>query len=242
VRNVQVRYAQTILGVWWAMLQPLIMMVVFTLIFGRFAGVPSDDRPYQVFAFSALVPWTYFASVLNNASGSLGSNPSLITKIYFPRLAMPLSYIVAGLVDFAIGMALLLLMLRWYGLTPAVLSVAVIPLLLLVMMLTALGIGSWLAALNVKYRDVRHAIPFVLQIAMYASPIVYPMSVIPEPYRWVYMLNPMTGVIEGFRAVLLRTGAVDWQAIGVSLLVASLVCLTGVSYFRQKERMFADVV
>lgn len=240
-RDIKVRYAQTALGVGWAVLQPLLTMGVFTLIFGRFARIPSDGVPYALFSLSALVPWTYFSTALAGAGNSLVTERNLITKVYFPRLVVPFAPVLAGLADFAVGMGMLLLVMLGAGRVPTVAALAIVPLAVLVMVLTAAGVGSWLAALNVQYRDFRYVIPFLVQVWMFASPIVYPASLVPERYRAVYALNPMVGVIEAMRSVLFGTAPLDWAAFGVSLLAAVLLFVTGTLYFRQTERVFADV-
>lgn len=241
-RDIQIRYAQTVLGAGWAVLQPVLTMLVFTIIFGRFANIPSDGAPYAVFSLAALVPWTYFSTALSGASNSLVSNTNLITKVYFPRLVIPFTPVLAGLVDFAIALVILLLVMFGFGLAVPAASALVLPVVLLVMMLTAAGMGCWLAALNLRYRDVKYVTPFLVQVWMYASPIVYPMSLVPERYRSIYALNPMAGAIEGFRAALLRTSAVSWSTIGISLGIGALLFVSGVYYFRRAERVFADVI
>jgi lipopolysaccharide transport system permease protein len=240
-RDVKVRYAQTVLGAGWAVLQPVLTMLVFTVVFGWLARIPSDGVPYPLFSLAALVPWTYFSTALTGASTSLVSSTNLLTKVYFPRLVIPFAPVLAGLVDFAIAFAVLLLMMLGYGVIPSASAMVLIPLLLLVMVMTAAGIGCWLAALNIQYRDFRYVVPFLVQVWMYASPIVYPASLVPDRFRPAYALNPMVGVIEGFRSVLLGTGAVAWSTIGVSALTAVLLFVFGALYFRRTERIFADV-
>lgn len=240
-RDIQVRYAQTVLGAGWAILQPVLTMVVFTIIFGTLAQIPSDGVPYPVFSLAALVPWTYFSSALTSSSSSLVANTGLITKIYFPRLVIPFASVLAGLVDLAIAFVILLAMLLVYGIVPAASSLLVVPVLVLIMLLVAGGMGFWLAALNIQYRDVKYAVPFLVQIWMYASPIVYPLSLVPERFRSIYALNPMVGVIEGFRSVLLGTGAVGWSTIVLALLVGLGMFVGGALYFQRSERVFADV-
>jgi lipopolysaccharide transport system permease protein len=236
-----VRYAQTVLGAGWAILQPVLTMLVFTVIFGRFANIPSDGVPYAVFSLAALVPWTYFSTALSGASNSLVSSTNLITKVYFPRLVIPAAPVLAGLLDFFIGMVIIVAMVLFYGLTPSPLALVIVPIVVVVMALTAAGVGSWLAALNIQYRDIRYVVPFLVQVWMYASPVVYPASVVPERFRLVYALNPMVGVIEGLRAAFLGTGEVGWSTIGVSLGMGLLLFVGGVLYFRRVERTFADV-
>ena len=240
-RDLKVRYAQTVMGAAWAIIQPLLTMVVFTIIFGSFAKVPSDGVPYPVFSLAALVPWTYFSVAFSTSSASLVTNTNLITKIYFPRLVIPLAPVAAGLVDFAIALVILAAAMLLYGIAPSPVALVVIPLLIAIMAVAAAGVGCLLAALNIQFRDVKYITPFLIQIWMYASPIVYPMSLVPERFRLFYMLNPMAGVIEGFRAVLLGTGPVPWDAIGIAAGVSAIVFLAGVYYFRRTERLFADV-
>jgi lipopolysaccharide transport system permease protein len=239
-RDIKVRYAQTVLGVGWAILQPVLAMVVFTIIFGNFASIPSDGIPYPLFSLGALVLWTYFSTALNGASSSLINHTNLLTKVYFPRIMIPLAPVLAGMVDFAIAFLILLAMMVAYGVVPAA-SAVVLPLFVLVALLSAAGVGLFLAALNVQYRDVKYVTPFLVQVWMYASPIVYPMSMVPEQYRHLYALNPMAGAIDGFRSTLLGTGAVDWSTLGISLLSAGLLFLAGAVYFRRMEQVFADV-
>jgi lipopolysaccharide transport system permease protein len=240
-RDVKVRYAQTVLGAGWAVLQPVLMMVIFTVIFGHLAQLPSDGAPYALFSLAALVPWTYFSTALAGASNSLVADQRLITKVYFPRLVIPFAPVLAGLVDFGIAFVILLLLMAAFGVVPAPAALVLLPLLVLSMMMTAAGIGCWLAALNVQYRDIRYAVPFLVQALMYASPIVYPMSLIPERFQPLYALNPMAGVIEGFRSVLLSTGAVPWSMVALSMLSGLVFFVVGVTYFRGMERVFADV-
>lgn len=240
-RDLKVRYAQTVLGAAWAIVQPVLTMVIFTVVFGRFAKVPSDGVPYPVFSLAALVPWTYFSTAFTGASNSLVTSTNLITKIYFPRLVIPFAPVVGGLVDFVIAFAILLLTMGFYHIVPSLASIALVPLLVVSMVLTSAGFGCWLAALNIKYRDIKYVVPFLVQIWLYISPVAYPMSVVPARFRLVYALNPMAGVIEGFRSVLLHTGAVPWSMIGFSLLSGVVLFITGVLYFRSTERVFADV-
>jgi lipopolysaccharide transport system permease protein len=240
-RDIRVRYAQSALGAGWAILQPLLAMVVFTIIFGRFAGIPSDGAPYAVFAFAALVPWSYFATALTGASNSLVGNTPLITKVYCPRLVIPFAPVLAALVDFGVAFAVLLLLLALSGIVPAAAALLAVPLLTLVALLTAAGAGCWLAALNIQYRDVKHLTPFLVQIWMYSSPIVYPLSVIPAEYRAVYALNPLVGVVTGFRSVLLHTVTFPWTTVLISLASSVLLFVSGAVFFRHMERIFADV-
>lgn len=240
-RDVKVRYAQTVLGAGWAILQPVLTMVVFTLVFGNFAKVPSDGVPYPVFSLAALVPWTYFSKALTGSSGSLVANTNLITKVYFPRLITPLAPVLAALVDFAVAFVILLLVMLGFGIVPAPASLVVLPVLILATMTTAAGVGCWLAALNIHYRDVKYVVPFLIQIWMYMSPVVYPLSLVPERYQALYALNPMVGVIEGFRSVLLGTDMVSPGLIALSLGTGVALLVTGALYFRRTEDAFADV-
>jgi lipopolysaccharide transport system permease protein len=239
--NVKARYAQTVLGAGWAVLDPVFTMVVFTVVFGNFVNVPSDGAPYALFSFAALVPWTYFSTAFNGSSNSLLGNTRLFTKVYFPRLVLPAAPVLAALVDFAIAFVILLLMAAAFGIVPSAAAVVVLPLLILVMMMTAVGMGCWLSALTVQYRDLKILTGFLMKGWMYASPVVYPLSVVPEAYRTVYMLNPLVGVIEGFRSVLLGTVPIPWTAITISVAVSFLILATGVLYFRRTEAIFADV-
>lgn len=240
-RDIKVRYAQTVMGAGWAILQPVLTTVVFTVIFGRFAKIPSDGVPYSVFSLTAMVPWMYFSSALSGSSNSLVSNTNLITKVYFPRLVIPFAPVLAGLVDFAIGFAILLVFILAYGIVPGFSTLVVVPVLLIATMLTAAGVGCWFAALNIQYRDVKYVIPFLVQVWMYASPILYPMSLVPAKYRAIYALNPMAGVVEGFRSVLLGTNALAWSTIGISLVTGLALFVSGAVYFRRTECVFADV-
>ena len=239
-REIKVRYAQSVLGAGWALLQPMLAMAVFSLIFGRFARLPSDGVPYPVFTLAALVPWTYFSTAVTAAGNSLVGNPELLTKVYFTRLALPFAPVLAGLLDFSIAFLLLLAMMLAYGLLPGA-AALLVPLTVLPVVLTAAGVGCWLSALNVQYRDVKHATPFLIQLWLYGSPIVYPMSLVPEEYRTIYALNPMAGAIEGLRAALLGTPWPEPAVLGVSGGVALLLFVSGLVYFRRTERIFADV-
>jgi len=240
-RDVKSRYSQTVLGAGWAVLQPVLTMVIFTVIFGRLARMPSDGVPYAVFSLAALVPWTYFSSSLTGSSNSLVSNRSLVTKVYFPRLVIPAAAILATLVDFAIAFTVLILVMLGFGIVPGAHALWIVPVTLIILSMTAMGAGSWLAALNVQYHDVRHLSPFLVQVWMYASPIVYPLTLVPEAYRWIYALNPLSSVLAGFRSALLGTPGPTLGQIGLSLLSAFVIFGGGVLYFRRTERVFADV-
>jgi lipopolysaccharide transport system permease protein len=240
-RDIKGLYAQSILGVGWAVIRPVFSMIVFTIIFGKLARVNSDGVPYAVFSFCALVPWTYFSGSVSGSGTSLISASGMLTKVYFPRLIIPLTPVIAKLIDFIIAMLLLFVLMAWFGTWPTIWIIA-LPLLVVLMMASAAGIGMWLTALAVQYRDVKHALGFFVQLLMYACPVVYPTSLIPEKYRLLYGLNPMVGVIEGFRSALLNTNPMPWQLIGVGTLVSFVLVVSGALYLRRKERLFADVV
>ena len=240
-RDIKVRYKQTVLGAAWAIIQPFFTMVVFSLFFGRLAKIPSDGIPYPLFAFAALVPWTFFANGLSQSSNSLVGSAELITKVYFPRLIIPVSSILSGLIDFVIAFAVFILMALYYGISPSI-SIIVLPFLLLLGFITALGVGLWLSALNVRFRDVRYIIPFLTQFWLFATPIAYPSSLLSEPWRTVYGMNPMVGVVEGFRWALLGTETAPGAMIIVSSLVAVCLLVSGVFYFKRVEKYFADVI
>ena len=240
-RDVKVRYKQTALGAAWAILQPLMTMLVFSVFFGRLAKVPSDGLPYPVFAFAALLPWQLFAFALTESSNSLVGSQNLITKVYFPRLVIPMAAVLAGLVDFSISFVVLLVLMFAYGITPGV-AVVTIPLFLLLAVASALAVGLWLSALNVKYRDVRYAIPFLTQFWLFATPVAYPSSLVPEQWRPLYGLNPMAGVVEGFRWALLGKSDVPGLLLFVSIVAVIGLLVGGVVYFRRMESSFADLV
>ncbi len=241
VRDIKVRYKQTVLGGLWAIIQPFSMMVVFTLFFGRLAKMPSDGIPYPIFNFSAMVVWTYFAGAVRGSGNSLITNTNLISKIYFPRLIVPLTPVLAGLLDFSIAFFVLIGMMFYFHIYPTIMTLF-LPLLVILMMLTASGVGMFLSALNAKYRDIRYTIPFLVQFWMFASPIVYPASMVPEKYHFIYVLNPMAGVIEGFRSVLLGTIPFPVRMLLVSTLVSVSLFIIGMFYFEQTERYFADII
>ena len=239
-RDVTVRYKQTVLGAAWAIIQPVMTMVVFSLFFGRLAKIPSEGVPYPIFAYVALLPWSYFAQSLSGASNSLVGSAGVITKVYFPRLIVPLSGVLAGLVDFAIAFVVLIGMMLYYGIwpTPAIL---LLPIFLLLALITALGVGLWLSALNVEYRDVRYIMSFLTQFWLFATPVAYPSSLLPEPWRTLYGVNPMVGVVEGFRWALLGSQP-PGPMLGLSAIVAVALLMSGLVYFRRLEKIFADVV
>lgn len=240
-RDIKVRYKQTVLGAAWAIIQPFLTMVVFSIFFGQLAKIPSDGLPYPIFAYCALLPWQLFSHALIESGNSLVGNQNLITKVYFPRLVIPLAAVLAGLVDFAIAFLVLLGMMAYYGIVPTA-AVLTLPLFLLLSLLTALGAGLWLSALNVQYRDVRYTIPFLTQLWLFATPVVYPASLVPEPWRILFGLNPMTGVVEGFRWALLGTAHAPGFMSAVSIAVVLALLVGGLYYFRRMERTFADVV
>lgn len=244
LRDVKALYRQTILGFLWAIIRPLFSMVIFTIIFGNIAEVDSDGVPYAIFSYVALVPWTYFAAALTDSTNSLVGNSAMLTKVYFPRLVFPLAPVFAKLIDFIIAFVIVGFMMFFFKITPTV-YVVFLPVLVVLMILTASGVGMWLAALAVQYRDVKHAMSFVTQLLMYAAPVVWPVSALEERFgvtaRWLYGLYPMAGVIEGFRAALLGTTAMPWDLIGIGTLSAFILLLSGAFYFRRTEGVFADV-
>ena len=244
-RDVKVRYKQTALGVLWVVLQPLVSMSIYTILFGRLLAVPSGDAPYAVFAFAGLLPWTYFASALSRSAASLVGSQHLITKVYFPRLVVPLSSVLSSLVDLGVALVLLVGVMIVYGIAPSF-RMLVLPALILQAMITAIGFGLWLSALNVRYRDINYLVPFLIQIWMYATPVVYGSNLIPETFRWVLALNPMTGVVEGFRWALLGR-QLDYVndyglLMALSVVITMLVLVSGAFFFRTTERTFADIV
>lgn len=240
-RDIKVRYKQTVLGASWAVLQPFLLMVVFSIFFGRLAKVPSDGLPYPLFSFAALLPWQLFARALTESGNSLVANQRLITKVYFPRLVIPLAAVLAGLVDFGIAFVILLAMMFYYGIIPG-LAALTLPFFILLAITTSLTLGLWLSALNVQYRDVRHTIPFLVQFWLFATPIAYPSSLVPGQWRLLYGLNPMVGVVEGFRWALLGRVVVVGPLVILSAGVVCLLLIGGLFYFRKMERTFADVV
>jgi lipopolysaccharide transport system permease protein len=240
-RDVKVRYKQTVLGAAWAIIQPFFTMVVFSLFFGRLAKMPSDDIPYPIFSYAALVPWTFFANGLSQAASGLVNHANLLKKIYFPRLAIPIARVLAGIVDFALAFIVLLGMMLVYGILPTM-NMLWLPLFFLLALITSLGFAFWLSAMNVQFRDVGYTVPFLIQFWLFATPIAYPSSLLREPWRTLYGINPMAGVVEGFRWALLGTDTAPGPIIIVSSLAALLVLVSGAFYFRRLERTFADVV
>jgi lipopolysaccharide transport system permease protein len=240
-RDIKVRYKQTALGAAWAVIQPFFSMVVFSLFFGKLAKMPSDGIPYPIFAYAGLVPWTFFANGLAQSSNSLVDSANLIRKVYFPRLTIPIANVLSGLVDFTIAFVVLVGMMLYYGVTPSA-RIIWLPAFLLLALVTALAVGLWLSVLNVEYRDVRYTVPFLTQFWMFATPIVYPSSLLKEPWRTLYGLNPMVGVVEGFRWALLGTRNSPGPMIAVSAVASLVLLVGGAFYFRRMEKTFADVV
>lgn len=240
-RDIKVRYKQTALGVAWAIIQPFFTMLIFYFSFGKLAKVPSDGLPYPLFCYAALAPWSFFSNGLAQSSNSLVGNSNLITKVYFPRLTIPLATVLSGVVDFALAFLLLLGMMAWYRVAPSI-QVIFLPLFLLLALATSLGVGLWLSALNIKYRDVRYVVPFVTQFWMLATPIAYPSSLLSEPWRTIFGLNPMSGVVEGFRWALLGTRQAPGGLLLASSIASLVILIGGAFYFRRMEKTFADIV
>ncbi len=240
-RDIKVRYKQTVLGAAWAIIQPLMSMVVFSIFFGKLAQVPSDGLPYPIWNYAAMVPWQFFANSLGNSSNSLVSNANMIKKIYFPRLALPIAAVFAGIVDFALAFSVLIIMILFYGIVPTA-NVIWLPFLLLLALISSLGVGLWFSAMNVQFRDVRYTVPFITQLWLFATPIAYPSSLLAEPWRILYSINPMVGVVEGFRWAMLGTDTAPGSTIIVSSLTALILLISGIYYFRRMEKTFADVV
>ena len=240
-RDIKTRYAQSVLGIGWAIIQPLFSMVVFTVVFGNMAKISSDGVPYAIFSFSALVPWTYFSGALTAAGGSLLTARGIITKVYFPRIIVPLVAVVAKLWDFVIALIILFGVMAYFGFAPTA-QTLYLPVIVLLMTLTAAGAGMWLTALSLQYRDIQYSLGFGVQLLMYASPVVYPVSMVPERFRLLYYLNPMASIIEVFRSVLLGTNPIPWQALSIGAGMTFLLVISGSLYFTSMERKFADVV
>jgi lipopolysaccharide transport system permease protein len=241
IRDIKVKYKQTVLGGLWAVIQPFFMMMVFTLFFGKLAKIPSDGIPYPIFNYCALVAWTYFSQAVNQAGNSIVGSGNLISKVYFPRIIIPLSSAAAGLLDFLIALMVLVIMMFYFRIYPSIMIVTV-PVLIAAMILSACGVGMLLGALNAKYRDIRYTIPFLLQFWMFASPIVYPASMVPERYRMIYALNPMTGIIEGLRSAILGRTPFPTEMVLISMIVGIILFVLGLIYFRQVEDYFADII
>jgi len=239
-RDIKVRYKQTVLGAAWAIIQPLFTMVIFTIIFGGFAKIPSEGIPYPLFSYAALLPWTLFAEGITRSTSSMITNSNIMTKVYFPRLVMPISGILSPVVDFAVAFIILIGMTLYYGFVPTI-NIIWLPAFILLALATSLGVGLWLSALNVQYRDFQYTVPFIIQLWLYSSPVVYASSLVPERYRLIYGLNPMAGVIEGFRWALLGTEP-PGSMIFVSVLMVVVILISGIYYFKRMEKTFADVV
>jgi lipopolysaccharide transport system permease protein len=239
-RGIKVLYAQSAIGIGWAVLQPLCSMLVFTVVFGRFAGIQSDGVPYAIFSFTALVPWTYFSNAMLDASNSLVNQSNMITKVYFPRVILPLAGVLAKLIDFCISSMMLGILMVCFQVSPTW-NIIYLPLLVVIMMMAAAGLGMWLTAIAIQYRDVKHALNFISQLIMYATPVVYSATIVPIEWQRIYAINPMVGVIEGFRAALLGTRPMPWEWIAIGSLSACSLLISGLMYFRRRERLFADV-
>lgn len=240
-RDIKVKYKQTVLGALWAVIQPFFSMVVFTIFFGKLAKMPSDGIPYPVFSYAALVPWTYFTGALSSSSMCLVGNSNLLTKVYFPRLAIPAASVLAGLIDFLIASILLGGVMMYYQI-PFTWELIFWPILVLPLMLLALGLGMSLASLNVKYRDIKYTIPFGIQLLLFLTPIIYPVSIVPEKYRMLILLNPLTGIIEAFRSIVVHNKPVDFMSLGISFSVILVVLVIGFSVFQSTEKSFADLI
>ncbi len=240
-RDVKVRYKQTAIGTAWVILQPLVTMLIFTAIFGILVRVPSEGLPYSVFLYTALVPWSYFSEAISRGGGSVVANTNLISKVYFPRLVIPIASIATPVIDFVLSFIILLGLITWFNIRPTW-AIVTLPLFFLFTVMTALAVSLWFSALNVRYRDVSYTIPFVIQIWMFASPIIYPMGIIPFKWRLLYSLNPLVGVITGFRWALLGKGSPDFWTMGISIVAVLLLLIGGILYFRRMERTFADII
>ena len=240
MRDIKVRYKQTILGAAWAIIQPLFTMLIFTLLFGKLAGMPSDGIPYPIFAYAGLLPWTFFSNAVTNSGNSLVGNSNLITKVYFPRMVIPMASVGSGLVDFAIAFILMIALMFYYSVELS-LNILMLPVLVILTSLLAIGIGMWTSALNVKYRDIRHALPFVIQLGLFISPIIYPPTIVPEKWRWVLVFNPMTGIIEAYRSAILGR-PFDWFQLGASLVITVSILFYATITFKRMEKSFADII
>jgi lipopolysaccharide transport system permease protein len=239
-RSIKVLYAQSAIGIGWAVIQPLFSMLIFTVVFGQFARISSDGAPYALFSLAALVPWTFFQNALLESANSLVTQVQMITKVYFPRVILPVSGVLAKLVDFCVAMTVLASLMAWYKYLPTW-NILFLPFLVVIMVASAAGLGMWLTAMAIQYRDVKHALNFVVQLMMYATPVVYSATIVPAKWQWLYALNPMVGVIEGFRSALLGTHPMPWQWIGIGAASATVLLVGGLFYFRRQERLFADV-
>jgi lipopolysaccharide transport system permease protein len=241
-RDIKVRYKQTMLGLAWAIFQPLVTMLIFTIFFGRLAKVPSDNVPYPIFVYVGLLFWNYYSVALTNASNCLVENESIIKKVYFPRLILPISTTITPMIDYVSALVILFGLMLYYHYTPHVLGIIVLPALLIIALLAASGLGLFLSAVNVRYRDVRYILPFFVQLLLFLTPVIYPISLIPERFKWLLYLNPMTGVIDLARSLLLGTTSVNWSFIVISVVASLLIFIFGLTYFRKTERFFADIL
>ena len=240
-RDIKVRYKQTVLGAAWAVLQPALTMIIFTVFFGRMANIPSEGVPYPIFSYAGLLPWFYFANAVTFSSNSLIGDARLINKVYFPRLFIPMGSTLAGLLDYSISTVLLVVIMGYYGMVPDA-GILLLPLLMVFCFMAATGAGMLTAALNVQYRDIRYAIPFLMQLWLFLTPVIYPSSMLSPGYQWVMALNPMAGLVEAHRAAVLPDTTVDWTSLGTSVAVATALFVVGVLYFKRVERSFADVI
>ncbi len=241
-RDIKVRYKQTVLGLIWAIFQPFATMIIFTVFFGRLAKIPSDSIPYPIFVYTGLLFWTYYQTALTNATSCLVENESIIKKVYFPRLILPISTTITPLIDFASALCVLFGLMIYYHYTPHLAGIIVLPILLVMSTISASGLGLYLASLNVKYRDVRYVVPFFIQMLLFVTPVIYPVSLIPQKLQWLIYLNPMTAVITLARNLLLGSGTIEWRYIGISLLSSMIIFILGVAFFRKTERFFADLI
>lgn len=240
MRDIRVRYKQTSLGALWAIIQPLLTMLIFTLFFGRLAGMPSDNIPYPLFAYAGLLPWTFFSNAVTNSGNSLVGNSNLITKVYFPRMIIPMASVASGLLDFLVAFSLLIALMFYYGISLSV-NILMLPVLIILTSFLAVGVGMWTSALNVKYRDVRYALPFLIQLGMFATPIIYPATLVPERWRWLLWLNPLSGQIEAYRAAFFGK-PFDWLALLISTVLTLAVLLYAALTFKRMEKSFADII
>lgn len=241
-RDVKVKYKQTVIGALWAIFQPFITMVVFTIFFGKLAKMPSDGTPYPIFVYTGLIFWTLFSTGLAHASNTFMENERIVTKVYFPRIILPVSSIITNIVDFVIASVILVGMMIYYHYLPSLWSIVMFPLLIIMTIFSTLGIGLLFGSLNVKYRDVRFVLPFFIQLLIFITPVIYPVSIVSERYRWVLGLNPMSGVIDTARVVILGVGKIDWSLLGISAISMAVFCLLGYFYFKKVERYFADII
>jgi lipopolysaccharide transport system permease protein len=240
MRDIKVRYKQTLLGALWAIIQPLFTMLIFTLFFGKLAGMPSDGIPYPLFAYAGLLPWTFFSNAVTNSGNSLVGNSNLITKVYFPRMIIPAASVGSGLLDFLIAFGLLVVLMFYYGAALSI-NILMLPVLVILTSLIAIGIGMWMSALNVKYRDIRYALPFLIQLGMFATPIIYPSSLVPERWRWLLFLNPLSGQIEAYRSAFFGK-PFDWLALGISTILTVAILFYAALTFKRMEKSFADII